>query len=45
MTDIYEYKARKYKLKYLKLRREYIGEGGVIINNINIDGYIADIKK
>ena len=33
MTDIYEYKARKYKLKYLKLRREYIGEGGVIINN------------
>ena len=33
MTDIYEYKARKYKLKYLKLRRKYIGEGGVIINN------------
>jgi hypothetical protein len=33
MTDIYEYKARKYKLKYLKLRREYIAEGGVIINN------------
>jgi hypothetical protein len=30
MTDIYEHKARKYKLKYLKLRREYIGEGGVI---------------
>ena len=25
MNDIYEYKARKYKHKYLKLKREYIG--------------------
>ena len=28
MNDIYEYKARKYKYKYLKLKREYMGEGG-----------------
>jgi hypothetical protein len=29
MSDLYEIKARKYKLKYLKLKQEYIGEGGV----------------
>jgi hypothetical protein len=28
MNDIYEYKARKYKHKYLKLKRKYSGEGG-----------------
>ena len=28
MNDIYEYKARKYKHKYLKLKREYIAKGG-----------------
>ena len=28
MNDIYEYKARKYKHKYLKLKKQYIGEGG-----------------
>ena len=28
MNDIYEYKARKYKHKYLKLKREYIAQGG-----------------
>jgi hypothetical protein len=30
MNDIYEYKARKYKHKYLKLKNEYISEGGVL---------------
>jgi len=29
MNDIYEYKARKYKHKYLKLKREYIAQGGM----------------
>jgi hypothetical protein len=29
MSDLYEIKARKYKLKYLKLKQEYIGEGGI----------------
>jgi len=29
MNDIYEYKAEKYKYKYLKLKREYYGEGGL----------------
>ena len=28
MNDIYEHKAKKYKYKYLKLKREYIAEGG-----------------
>jgi hypothetical protein len=28
MNDLYEYKANKYKLKYLKLKRKYIAEGG-----------------
>jgi hypothetical protein len=28
MSDIYEQKAKKYKYKYLKLKQEYIGEGG-----------------
>jgi hypothetical protein len=28
MNDIYEYKARKYKHKYLKLKREYLSKGG-----------------
>jgi hypothetical protein len=28
MNDIYEHKAKKYKYKYLKLKNEYIGEGG-----------------
>ena len=38
MNDIYEYKANKYKLKYLKLKREYIGGGSSIINK-------DDLKK
>jgi hypothetical protein len=29
MSDIYEQKAKKYKYKYLKLKKEYIGVGGV----------------
>jgi hypothetical protein len=29
MSDIYEQKAKKYKYKYLKLKKEYIGDGGV----------------
>ena len=29
MNDIYEQKARKYKYKYLKLKNEYIAEGGM----------------
>jgi hypothetical protein len=29
MSDIFEHKANKYKYKYLKLKKEYIGEGGV----------------
>jgi len=28
INDIYKIKARKYKLKYLKLKQKYIGEGG-----------------
>jgi hypothetical protein len=28
MNDFYEKKAKKYKYKYLKLKSEYIGEGG-----------------
>jgi DNA repair exonuclease SbcCD ATPase subunit len=28
MNDIYKIKARKYKLKYLKLKQKYISEGG-----------------
>jgi hypothetical protein len=28
MNDFYEQKAKKYKYKYLKLKSEYIGEGG-----------------
>ena len=28
MIDIYEYKANKYKYKYLKLKKEYFAEGG-----------------
>ena len=28
MNDIYKQKAEKYKYKYLKLKNEYIGEGG-----------------
>lgn len=35
MTDIYEYKANKYKLKYLKLKRELYGGSGN--NNIDVD--------
>ena len=31
MNDLYEHKAKKYKYKYLKLKAEYIGEGGVRI--------------
>ena len=30
MNDIYEQKARKYKYKYLKLKNEYIAEGGML---------------
>jgi hypothetical protein len=28
MNNIYEQKAKKYKYKYLKLKKEYLGEGG-----------------
>jgi hypothetical protein len=28
MNDIYEQKAKKYKYKYLKLKKQYIGKGG-----------------
>jgi hypothetical protein len=41
MNDLYEYKANKYKLKYLKLKRKYIAEGGDISNIINKE----DFKK
>jgi hypothetical protein len=34
MSNIYEQKARKYKYKYLKLKQEYIGEGGEINNKL-----------
>jgi hypothetical protein len=36
MSDIYEHKARKYKIKYYKLKQkqEYIGEGGGGMLNI-----------
>ena len=37
MNDIYEYKARKYKNKYLKLK--YIAEGGVFEKIRNKLGY------
>ena len=39
MNDIYEYKARKYKYKYLKLKREYITEGGAFRDTLNKIGY------
>jgi len=29
MNDIYEQKAKKYKYKYLKLKKQYIAEGGI----------------
>jgi hypothetical protein len=41
MNDLYEYKANKYKLKYLKLKRKYIAEGGNVSNIINKE----DLKK
>ena len=36
MNDIYELKARKYKYKYLKLKKEieYIGEGGDLVGRL-----------
>jgi hypothetical protein len=33
MSDIYKKKARKYKYKYLKLKQEYIGGAGGVIEN------------
>jgi len=36
MSDIYEHKARKYEYKYLKLKKKYIGEGG-LFNFLNSD--------
>jgi hypothetical protein len=49
MTDIYEYKANKYKLKYLKLKRELYGGSDNNVNDVDcqltkiIDEY--DFKK
>jgi hypothetical protein len=34
MNDIYEHKARKYEYKFLKLKKQYIGEGGKINNKL-----------
>ena len=44
MNDIYEQKARKYKYKYLKLKKntEYIGEGGMFGKFFNFFGNKAN---
>ena len=33
MNDIFKKKAKKYKYKYIKLKKKYIGEGGFFISN------------
>ena len=40
MSDIYEIKAKKYKYKYLKLKKQYISEGGAI-GNCNLNNYLS----
>ena len=32
MSDIYAQKAKKYKYKYLKLKKQYIAKGGFVEN-------------
>jgi len=44
MNDIYEYKARKYKHKYLKLKREYIAQGGMR-GRITINKFLSYYDK
>jgi hypothetical protein len=39
MSDIYKKKAKKYKYKYLKLKEEYIGEGGGLEDDIFEGGF------
>ena len=41
MSDIYEIKAKKYKYKYLKLKKQYISEGGAI-GNCNLNNYLSE---
>ena len=45
MNDLYEHKAKKYKYKYLKLKAEYIGEGGVrLIASLPGYNYLNNMK-
>ena len=37
MSDIYEQKAKKYKYKYLKLKKQYIAKGGFSFNEEQTD--------
>jgi hypothetical protein len=43
MSDIYEQKARKYKYKYLKLKQEYFGEGGGILEGGNLNDKCIEV--
>jgi len=45
MNDIYEKKAKKYKYKYLKLKREYIGEGGNFFNHFSEDNFNKKVDE
>jgi hypothetical protein len=37
MSDFYYKKAKKYKLKYLNLKQEYIGEGGGLVEDCSFE--------